>query len=258
MKKIAICAIVMFFAASPLFAAGVTDSVKPLGHLKFSIGAEDNFIFEKDIEQKDSLKFDIEDMNQVYAKLALGLTPYFNIYTKLGASDSGEIERDNVSSDKRIKIETDYGFLWGVGISGTKEIFEGWNIGLDTQFNSWSVDVDTIDVQGTKATSVSGEIVNYELQVTPVVSKKFSIAAYNWNLTPYVGVPVNFFLTKTDSQIKFIYSGSNQTESWVQKGDDNVGVLVGADLEITQNIALQVEGRFIDETAITAGGSYRF
>lgn len=258
MKKGIIFLVLMLLVVSPLFAAGITDAVKPLGHLKFSATVEDNYIFKKDIEKKDSLKFEPEKINQVYAKLGLGLTPYFNLYTKLGMSNGGEIKRDNVSTSKEIKIETDYGFLWGVGVSGIKEVSGGWKVGLDTQFNSWKEDVDKVKVDGTTATTVSGEIENYEFQITPLLTRKFDISACNWSLNPYLGVPINLYRTQTDRNIKFTYSSVQQIESWTLRGDNYVGILVGSDLEINKNCALQVEGRFIDETAITVGGTYRF
>lgn len=260
MKRIAIIGVVIFLMASPLFAAAITDSVKPLGHMKFSAAVEDNYIFDRDIDKPSNrTKFDLEDMNQVYGKLSLGLSPYLNIYAKLGASDSGEIKTTEPATSGTLDIETDYGFLWGVGISGAKELFEGWKVGLDTQFSWWKADADKVKHNGITATNVSGEIENFEVQGTPFVTKRFEIPSYNWALNPYLGVKFSYFRTVTDKSVKYTNeNGAAISSGWTLKGDDYIGIVVGSDLEISQNLALQVEGRFIDETAITAGGTYRF
>jgi len=258
MKRIGIIVVAILIIASPVFAASITNAVKPLGHMKFSIAAEDNYIFSRDIKKPENrTKFEIEDMNQVYANLGLGITPCLNIYTKLGISDSGEIQ-DETTSAAIQKITTDYGFLWGVGASYAKEISAGWKIGVDAQFNWWKAGVDTVTYNDLSATSVSGDIINFEYQATPFVTKRIEIPQYNWVMNPYLGVKFSYFKTKTDDQIKYNAAGGDRSTSWTLRGDDYVGIVVGSDLEINDKIALQVEGRFIDETAITAGGTYKF
>lgn len=260
MKRIALGFLLIVFIASPLFAAGITDSTKPLGHLKWAATAEDNYVFERDIDTPENkTKVEMEDINQIYGKLSLGLTPYFNVYAKVGASDAGDI-KDYDTSDIQLDIDTEYGLLWGVGVSGAREIFKGngWMLGLDAQFNWWRSDVDSVTFNGTKATNVGGKIVDLEFQGTPFVSKRFEVPSWNLAINPYVGLKVSYFRTQTDDNITYVGAGLDRVSSWTTRGDDYVGVVVGTDLEIKNNIALQVEGRFIDEAAITAGGTYRF
>jgi len=258
MKKIAIIFVAMLLIASPLFAAAVTDSTKPLGHMKFSASVEDNYIFNRDIKKGENRnKFEVEDTNQIYGKLAMGLTPYFNVYAKLGASDGGTI-KDEDTSGNNLKIDTDYGFLWGVGVSGAKEIAEGWKLGLDTQFSMYKVGADKIKYNSSdNATNVSGDIVNFEFQATPFVSKKFFLSE-KYVIDPYLGVKFSHFTTETDDNIAYRASGVNRTTSWTYRGEDYVGIVVGSDLEIDNKWALNFEGRFIDETAFTVGGAYKF
>jgi hypothetical protein len=40
--------------------------------------------------------------------------------------------------------------------------------------------------------------------------------------------------------------------------DENVGVFVGTDFSITDSLVLNVEGRFVDETAVSFGVTYEF
>jgi len=40
--------------------------------------------------------------------------------------------------------------------------------------------------------------------------------------------------------------------------ENNVGIIVGAEYDITEGVSLNVEGRFIDESAATGSLRYRF
>lgn len=260
MKRTVIILVTLLFVASPLFAAAVTDSVKPLGHLKWSASVEDNYLFKRTIkkpENRDTFKY--EKMNQIYGKAAVGLTPYFNVYAKLGASDSGKIKDDNLSTGNNLEIETKYGFLWALGVSGAREFGEGFKVGADVQFNWWQSDIDSIKdgSSGSKATGVSGKIRNYEIQGTPFISKKLEFPESGLTATPYFGVKFSYFKTETDSDIKY-NSGGDKTDSWSLRGQHYVGLVVGSDLTFAEKWALQVEGRFLDETAIAGGLTYRF
>jgi hypothetical protein len=52
-------------------------------------------------------------------------------------------------------------------------------------------------------------------------------------------------------------SGDDLSESgW--RADDHAGVVVGLSAQFKENLLFGVEGRFVDETAVSAGGSYRF
>lgn len=258
MKKIAIFLIFMALVVTPLYAASITDSVKPLGHLKYAVTVEDNYVYEKVMKKAESLKLEMKKMNQLYGKVSLGLTPNFNVYTKLGASNNGTIEHDSISANQLLKIKTKTGFLWAFGVTGIKEISDGWKIGGDVQYDSWQTDVEKVTVGGNAATNVSGKIQNRELQITPFITKQFTMQSMNWSFSPYLGMPIDFFWSQTDKHIAFRYNSTNQTDSWAKKGKDYIGIVAGSDLTVSESLALNVEGRFIDETAVTAGATYRF
>ncbi|MEI8175340.1 MAG: hypothetical protein WCG78_00545 [Candidatus Omnitrophota bacterium] len=256
MRKTALVGLLMVFVASSAFAAAITDATQAAGKFKPTITVEDNYIFNRDIKKGEgTTKFDTEKTNQVYAKLGMGIIDGLNIYTKLGASNAGEIKHEN-TSNANLKIKTDYGFLWGFGSSYTKEIRDGWKIGMDAQFNWWSADVDKITFGGANATNVAGTVRNYEIQGTPYVTKKFEITPV-YAVNPYVGAKISYFKTETSKQITYT-SGVNRTDSWVYRGKNYIGLVVGSDLTINKCAALQIEGRFFDETAITVGGAYKF
>lgn len=259
MRTIAIALAIVAMMTAPVFAGAITDSVQPLGHMKFAATVEDNYIFDKEFEALENrTNFEIKDINQIYGKLAMGLTPYFNVYAKLGASDTGEITDEDTSGNK-LKIETKYGFLCGLGVSGAKEITDGWRIGVDGQFNYWKAGADKVTYGTTeKARNIGGDILNFEFQATPFITKKFAIADANWEFNPYVGVPISYFRSETDDKISYTAAGANRTTSWTVKGNHFVGLVFGSDLAFSKNLAIQLEGRLFSEGAISGGMKYKF
>jgi len=244
---------------SSLYAAALTDSTKPLGELKFATSVEGNYIFDKNIRKSTTdTKFVIEDISQLYTKLTLGLSPYFNIYTKLGISDGGTIRKETITP-AQYDIETEHNLLAGIGITGLDEIFPNWMIGIDTQFNWWKVDVDAVSFMGGTATETSGEIENFEVQGIVFITTNIEFIHYDWLINPYFGLKVSYFSTDTDGQIHFKDSAGNLLDtSWALKGDDNFGIIIGTDWEVTPDFTMQIEGRFVDETALSGGVTYRF
>ena len=59
-----------------------------------------------------------------------------------------------------------------------------------------------------------------------------------------------------DGDIKSTVSGTTYSDDYEE--DKNVGIFIGADLMITDSIAISVEGRFADEEAVNVGAVIRF
>jgi len=85
-----------------------------------------------------------------------------------------------------------------------------------------------------------------EWHIAPYIAKKLG------NFVPYLGVRYSdlrqnykVVLEDESSKIKF-------------KADDNFGVFVGTDFKITDTWKLNLEGRFVDETAMSLGATYKF
>ena len=262
-----IMALSILVPATLVFAASVGDTIEPLGHLKYAITGEYNRIIDKDLEgtvDNDATagtfsSAEIEAANQLYVKLAMGLTEYFNIYTKLGMSDLDLTikETDGTIYD----IETEYGLLWGGGISGAKEIYEGWNIGADVQFLTWSADIDSVKYKGEAGTSVTGELDNYEFQTAIFGYKKFDVDDMSWieTVTPYLGLVYSHFISDDSTgNIRFNVASGSIIVGEDLEGDDEIGIVGGMNMDISDNVVSNVEVRFIDETALSGTLTYRF
>ena len=271
MRIVSVVALAVALLAAPCaFASSVGNEVEGMGNLKFSAGAEGNIVYDKEIEGGGTLTspsttitdFDI-DYAQVYGELSMGLTDYLNLYTKLGGVKITEA-RLKFASGSEIKVKTEPSFLWAVG--GTvaytfkddnwaKDFF----VGLNNEFNMWGVDVDNLSITGNVSpTNVSGHIWNWEYQLTGYVGRRFAFEEMKTVIKPYIGMLWDLFHTETDDDITYTLSGTRSTLTYDLDSDDQLGIVVGADVTIFDHIILNVEGRFINETAISFGGSYKF
>jgi hypothetical protein len=232
--------------------------------MKVAVGAEGNFMFDRDIKAGGSstsgttiTSFELSEVDQEYGKVTLGVTDYVNIYGKFGGSKIGEAKL-KFSSGEDVKVESDNNFLYGGGFNAVYKMGnEGkYFIGLNGDFSFYKVDTEKLDITGTSVSNVNGEIKNKEYQIAGYAGMRWGINE-NVALVPYAGVFWNKFNTKTGG-VKYTASGTEYTLTYDNDADDEVGVGVGADVELFKNFTLNVEGRFVTGNAVSFGGTYKF
>ena len=265
MKRIVLITISVFLLSSVTYAGSIGNKVEPIGDMKFAAVAEGNFIFDRDIKASGSstsgstiTSFEFSEVNQEYAKLIMGVTDYVNIYTKLGGSKIGEAKL-KFSSGEDVKFESDHNFLYGGGFNAVYKLGnkEKYFIGLNGDFSFYEVDTEKLDITtGASVSNVSGEIKNKEYQLGGYAGTRMDIND-NVAFVPYAGIFWNKFNTKTDG-IKYTISGTGYTLTYDNDADDEVGVGIGADVELFKNFTLNIEGRFAAGNAVSFGGTYKF
>jgi len=216
----------------------------------FISGFDANLIFDRKIENTDKA-----ELNFYTGKLGMTVKDKALFYVLLGGAD-GKFTY-NVSGSK-IELETDTAFSWGVGatvILLEKEV-NGFGNGilrfggdLKYRYSEPDINANNVVVDGVKRdiSSVANSSVEYgEFQGAIGVSYQIN------KFVPYMGVK----FTKLTGEEKITVSGTEYKQDY--DADDAVGMFVGADILITDSIALHVEGSLIDEEAITIGGTIRF
>ena len=86
-----------------------------------------------------------------------------------------------------------------------------------------------------------------EWHAAPFVARK--IACF----TPYIGGRY--------SDLRLEQKGPNDPRRWNYlhfRAENNIGVFAGTDVNLGRYVKLNVEGRFIDETALSIGAAVRF
>ena len=234
----------------------------------------------EDTDDTDAIKSITSGINyeedSVHAKIGYGLLDNLDIYAKLGMVKGSVDNTLNYPGENLSYIlEEDGGFSWVLGVKGIlHEFLNGVRIGGSAEFGMRKNDVTgTVDANGTKygpeefpiaddwfpgATSATysaeSESTMWELALS--ISKQFE------QFLPYAGV--KYADRKIDVASTFTgLDGSGTTvgsmeEKYTFKPEDTIGIFVGTDYNVTENLTLNVEGKFVNETAIAFGASYKF
>lgn len=297
MKKTILVGLLMVALSLPStgWAATVGNIAETQGALgKFSLGLEYDAVFDRDMEWKsgsesvtvlgvtvtesiptpgDSID-DMElDSNRIFLKGTLGLHPNVDIFLKLGMAEANwEAKyKEPGAPDEKFEFEDDWDFAWGIGAK--IKIFEtpgGLRFMADGQYLSYKVDGDfkidgenfdqlmleelrSLDPSATF--SSDSEIEIKEWQIALYVNQTFG------NFSPYAGIKYS------ECDVDFELNGSGQLSGvpyslkleWDAEADDNFGIFLGTDIYVIPNqLSINIEGRFLDETAGTIGVNYRF
>ena len=157
------------------------------------------------------------------------------------------------------KIKLKSGFNYAVGLKHTIPLSdgwipgagEGWIFGADALFrgfnNKFKADYSYTlsgDVSASDSSSENGKGSMNEWQFAPYLAKEMG------DFVPYFGVKYS------DVRIKTKMGGEKET----YEADKNVGVFLGTDFtpDESENFALNLEVRFIDEMAMAFSASYKF
>lgn len=258
--------VVMFVLTSAVvYAAPVGNIAKP-AMLKSAMLSKDNpdaalgligegeFDFTTDMKLKDSEGDD--EYRFLGGKIDVVFIDRFILYGLLG---SAYYEEEFTDEGSKVKIETKNELAWGIG--GTAILYETkleqlgnsvLRFGVDGRYRSSELDVDKVIIDGTEYTIPSGSVtamsVEYsDWQVAGAISLQWD------RFIPYFGVKYS----DIDGKASMTVSGTTYTDDSV-KLDNNVGVFVGTDILVLDSMSINVEGRFISETALTLGCAIRF
>jgi len=249
--------------AAPHVRAASVGSPETQGKGKLSVGAEWSYIFNRDLDFKKArrpsghdsdmpINFKISRGRNVAGKVSYGIFDSLDVYIKLGATNYNLKGDVYVGDTKHVDENLSSGgsFLYGAGLKWAQELKKGWIIGCDVQYLTSDQKLDfsaTNVISGAVATAQYTDCRIQEWHVAPYIAKKIA------NFTPYLGARY--------SDLRMDQSNPNDPNRWnnlVFIADYNVGVFTGIDWNLGKGFKLNVEGRFVDETAMSVGLAYRF
>lgn len=235
---VSILAAAFVFSSSMANAASVGGKLPEKG--KLIIGAETNFITEKDVKNVTQNQAAKLKSNQYLAVASYGILDRLALKLKLGTGDLRYTDVDD-------KLNTDEGFLWGIGIDSEAYRNEnGLRLLLGAQYFS-AGDLDTESKYLDPNDTFTFESWR-EWQISALIAKDMA------RFMPYLGIKYSDF----EIDGKWYDSSAAATTTSKIKEDDNVGVFLGTDYKISEACSLNLEGRFIDERAVSAGISWKF
>lgn len=242
-------------------------------------------------EQTEADKPKVKNMYRTGGKFSYGILDVLDIFAIVGTS-SGTIKEDysgtaiasgsvpttscNISNGS-LKHELDNSVYYGGGLKAAYEFKDGWingwilgcNIQYIRQDNDYTAtDSYVLDVPGVGLANVNtrykGTLTTQEWQAAPYIGKKLGM------FTPYLGVAYSDVRIKDKPKSNFellsssgifsgdLTSGATQSYKTTYKSNSVVGPFIGLDYKIGNRWRLNIEGRFVSETAVSATGSFKF
>ncbi len=174
-----------------------------------------------------------------------------DLFCVLGSSRTNADWRfvDAENGVHRIEMETNYGFLWGAGVRGILYEEEDICLTLGGRFERSSFDPSWLTSDGVPKSVASGFVKWSQWQIDLDFSYTIDIFA------PYIGVKYSHARTELNS---FSCPISEKGSSNQFKNRLPVGIFLGCGLSSGKYFMLNLEGRLIDEEAVTVSGDIRF
>lgn len=252
--------------------AGVCASASPVGNPAFPqlidrgffipsdswfglrMGYEGDFVGDELLKQtaEGSGRVDNYIQNTNSGTLTFTIVDRVDIYGVFGSSRMEADWRFSSAGGtvSRAQLQSKYRFLWGVGARG---ILYEWGcaiLGVGGRYSSSILKPSWMTINGTPVSVSGGQVHWREWQIDLDFAYKIEL------FTPYVGVKYSNVQTKLNGFAVRIANngvGSLHMESWTP-----VGVVVGCTLTTGKYFMFNVEGRLIDEEALTISGDIRF
>jgi len=195
------------------------------------------------------------ELTFVTEKIGLAFADRVFLYGLVGVA---WYEQEYMSQGARVEIETGKDLAWGVGGSVLLYEMEIDNfdcvlrLGADAKLRSTDADINEVIVDGTKYKSSDSAVssVDYEYKDWQVAGE----VSLQWkHFVPYFGVKYS----DVTGNSKQTVAGTVYEDKDIE-AEDNFGVFTGIDMVVSDFISFNVEGRFIDENAISLGCAIRF
>jgi len=238
------------------------DEYEQVVKIKASLDLE--MVFSKDLDSSTEIeKAEIEGQ---WAMAKFGITLFNRIepYVKLGISNLEAKWKQNSTHD--IRVQTDSGLAWGVGIKGIIWEFDNfWDIRItgDAQYRTTEPDVNETSANSVGISDTGADFKIEEWQASILLSKKFELPLklQSVYIVPYTG------MTICDSIVDIKFRDANETGAYTtdynifEANNDSIyGFVLGCDIlpTLTSSFMYSMELRLLDETALTLGGTMKF
>ena len=258
MKKLILLSSMMLLCL-PLAAYGAGIGGPPVPGL--SIGLEQDVVVDRDfkptsivvpvmmIDHQTGGDCDIRHMYRTMLQVGYGLFDFLEVYVKLGGAGfkfRTDFEDQFGNPEGNAVVHTKMGFAYGVGLKGAYEFkdgpVKGLLIGADAQYLRHTQRFHAMIDSVMGPSDATGHVTLQEWQFGPFVGYKIM------NFLPYVGMKY--------SNVILHFSGGGENNKF--KADDHIGAFVGLTYDLIPQVKLNLEGRFIDETALNFNVIFKF
>ncbi|MCB9748305.1 MAG: hypothetical protein H6755_07845 [Candidatus Omnitrophica bacterium] len=216
------------------------------GKLRLSTGVEYDNVFERKLDAFDTTV----EFNAILAEVAVEYEQNTRGYVVLG-------QARNIEAKKLLGVDLNANFedslMWGVGLTGKSSVLlEVVDIFTDISYRQTAnMDYDSVSILGTTySKSDLGGNTNADWKEWHLA---FGITKDFKYFTPYAGVRYS----DVETSLKFSAGGTDYNLG-TANSDKKVGVFVGTMISPIKDVNINIQGRFIDEEALTVSAAWIF
>lgn len=218
-------------------------------------GYEGDFVIDGNVQQYDWGQGDVDTYKQWNnsASLTINAINRLDLYAILGASNTKANWRFENPSNRaitRITLETDTDFLWAAGARALLCEWFNTALGMGGRYSSCMSHSHSFASNGVNTSQSGAEIEFKEWQINMDVSYRIHV------FIPYIGA--KYLNAKTRLKGFTVPISASLTGNNSFKNGSPVGVYLGCTLSSGCYFMFNIEGRLIDEDAITVSGEFRF
>ncbi|MBI1953820.1 MAG: hypothetical protein HYS41_06840 [Candidatus Omnitrophica bacterium] len=227
---------------------------------RIRVGVESDFVFDRDLTVPGGIGSQENSGQSHAARISYSPAAPVELYALAGVADL-ELESTDNRTLELVKEDFDFGFMYGGGISAQQDFLEEfWDlkIKMDAQFVQWESDLNqwSGSINGTFSTT-TGNVRARAYHAAFTIGRTLEFGYGDWQVTPYLGGRWSQMTAEeNDLDINLTAADDLSESGW--RSDDHAGVVAGLSIQFKEDWLLGVEGRFVDETAVSAVGSYRF
>lgn len=275
---------IFIFLSSTAFCASIGD-VETNGKGKFAVGVDEEFIFYRGMQGKAFtlgetvntvaysgtvyLQPKIEWMDRLLIKASYGMLDFMDVFIKFGESSSKTKVVVNgpmtwagggptwANAVAKYKCGPTPVYAGGIRVAVPVPEFKDLLIGCDVQYMAQYGGYDGEVVgeyhgggqDGSFVRKWNNRMLIQEWHAAPYIAVKIEKLVPYTSFIPYVGIKYSDFC-----EFSADYFGGKEN----YYADTNIGLFTGINVKICDNITLNCEGRFFDETALSFGGAVKF
>jgi hypothetical protein len=214
-------------------------------------GYEGDFVSDARLEQTGGGRVDDFEQQTNSGTLTATILERLDLFGIFGSSRAEADWRISVEEEiRRLEIESDYDFLWGVGARALLLIWGNANLGLGGRYSVAKYNLSWATVDGISQ-ETSGSRLNWdEWQVDLDLSYQIDF------MIPYLGIKYSSVRSELHAVEFEVANGGGAENTFKERNP--VGAVIGCTISNGKYFLLNVEGRLIDEEAVTVSADLKF
>lgn len=232
-------------------------SLKKDRNISIKSGLDFEFLFDRDIKANAASNTELTSAEWYMAKISCVMFNRVEPYLKLGIA---HMKARWTEAGSEVKLESDTNFAWGFGSRVLIWEFERPRIKIisDAFYRIADLDAEEGYSAGAKVsmdTSKSRFLIR-EWQIALLAATEIDISGPGREdflgvstIIPYAGVKYS----DINGRLRLTWTSGNYNNPGEIESDNIFGLFAGCDFVGPNSVSLNLEGRFIDETALTAG-----